>query len=285
MSYVIGQYNHNRNSGDDSSFIELVTEGTARRRQNQSDTGGGDMGLSPFEDECVQTTALSPSKYYYFRCYIKRMPSEQTFYVKLVNYDTTVGGAPEQYLKTITIQGGIPDEWVSVDLVFHPVIQFDTILFQLQRSLEDYRSGTRYPLIAYQELGSINNIINSKIATGIKLLKIGVQSHPGLSMCINGEEIHTSRSGIYELKNGVMPANFFSVVNAAKEVNEGTGSMKEWMANIGAISLDIEEQVEAGIITREQASEIYAAMSSKSFFDTSKTIEIDPFILDYMYEE
>lgn len=281
MSYIIGQYNHNTDSGDDSSFIDLITTGTVKRRQTQSDTGGG--GLDTFQDECIQlSSGLSSSNYYYFRCYIKRLSSEQVFYIKLVNYDDNTSGSTEQYVKSIVVQGGAPDDWVSVDFIFHPIVQFDTILFQLQRTLEDYREGIRYPKIAYQELGSINNVISSKISSEAELLKIGVQSHPGLAMCINGEEIRTSRSGIYEIKNGVLPVYFFSVVNAAQETGN---TMQTWMDTVGATSLDIEEQVEAGTITREQASEMYKNIPCNSFFGTGKIIEIDPFILDYMYEE
>ena len=200
MGYIIGQYNHNRNSGDDNSFIELITSGTAKRKQSQNDSGSS--SLIPFEDECIQISrGLLSSNYYYFKCYIKRLLTDQTFYVKLINYEDVPGENTEQYIKTVTIRGGNPDEWVSFECIFHPVIQFDTILFQLQRTLDDYRTGTRYPKIAYQELGIINNIINTKIANNVNLLKIGVQSHPGLMMCINGEEIHASRSGIYEVKN------------------------------------------------------------------------------------
>ena len=282
MSYIIGQYNHNRGSGDDNSFIELITSGEAKRKQYQGDSGGS-SSVGTFQDECIQINrGLTTSNYYYFKCYIKRLISDQTFYIKLINYEDSAGSQIDQYIKTVTVQGGKPDEWVSVEFIFHPIIQFDTILFQLQRTLDDYRTGTRYPKIAYQELGIINSIIDSKISNGITLLKIGVQSHPGLMMCINGEEIHSSRSGIYEMKNGVLPVSFFSVVNTAQE---NTTTMQTWMDYIGEQSILIEEEVEEGIITREEACNLYAGMPSTSFLNTSKKIEIDPFILDYMYEE
>lgn len=281
MSYIVGQYNHNKDSGDDSSFIDLITAGTADRRQNQSDSGIIGSSLDPFKDECVRVGTLSASKYYYFRGQIKRLKSEQIIYIKLVNYETSVGEAIEQYIKTITIQGGNPDEWVSVEFIFHPVVQFDCILFQLQRTIDDYRIMARYPKIAYQELGVVKNIVSAKIGTDINLLKIGVQSHPSLMMCINGEEIRTPRSGIYEIKNGILPINFFSVVNAAIE---NTTSLETWMTSIGSQSLAIEKALEAGTMTVDTAIQKYEAMQSKCFFDTSKTISLDPFTLDYMYE-
>ncbi len=282
MSYIIGQYNHNRDSGDDSSYISLITEGTARRRQNQGDVGVISSSLDIFSDECLQTTLLSPANYYYCKCQIKRLSSEQIFTIKLVNYETTSTNNVEQYLKTITIQGGQPNEWVNVEFIFHPVVQFDSILFQLQRGLDDYRVAPRYPKIAYQELGVINNIIPMQIRNNITLLKIGVQSHPGLVMCINGEEIHTARSGIYEMKNGILPVSFFSVVKAAQE---NTNTVQLWLDSVGQQSMIIEEELAEGLITPEQAANAYAAIDNQSFLSTSKTVKIDPFILDYMFKE
>jgi hypothetical protein len=43
------------------------------------------------------------------------------------------------------------------------------------------------------------------------LQKIGVQSEPGLLMCINGEEIHVGQSGIYEPIKSV-PVTFIGFV-------------------------------------------------------------------------
>ena len=283
MAYIVGQYNHNKDSGDDDSFINLITIGTAKRRQSQNDSGVSGASLNSFYDECIQTTSLSTSKYYYFRCLIKRLKTTQVFDIKLVNYEITTENNIEQHLKTITVQGGKPDEWVSIEFLFQPIVPFDCILFQLRRELSDYSTMVRYPKIAYQELGEINNLISNKIITGnISLLKIGVQSHPGLMMCINGEEIHTSRSGIYEVKNGVIPISFFSVINVA---NENTSVMKNWMEDIGEQCIEIEDELERGIITIDEAAALYEAMKSRSFLNTEKTILIDPFILDYMYEE
>lgn len=280
MAYVVGQYNHSKNSGDDESFINLIVSGTATRYQESS---SGTSELNSFKDECLKVNNLSSSEYYYFKCQIKRLETQQIFNLKLINFNnTSADNTTEQYIKTITIQGGKPDEWVNVECIFHPIIQFDTILFQLQRTLEDYRETSRFPKIAYQELGTINNLITSKIRTGINLLKIGVQSHPSLAMCINGEEIHISKTGVYELKNGILPINFFSVVNAAKEESP---ILKNWMDNIGQICLETEERVLSGEITREEANTIYENIESRSFLDTEKTVVIDAFTLDYMYEE
>lgn len=269
MAYIVGQYNHNNSSTDDASFITPITQGMVAR---YSGTSGS---LDTFSDECITNLNLVSSNYYYFKCQIKRMIMPQTFAIKLINYN---GTAVEQFIKQVTVQGGDREEWVNVDFVFHPLVSFDTILFQLQRTSEDYQVMTRYPKIAYQQLGSINNIITSKIGNNISLLKIGVQSHPGLVMCINGEEIHISRTGIFEIKNGVIPINFFSVVNPAKET---TSIMDDWIANINQQIENIENDP---TLTIEQKEAMYRAINSRCFFDSAKIYKIDAFTLDYMYD-
>ena len=55
--------------------------------------------------------------------------------------------------------------------------------------------------------GTISNIItdylNPYIENMGRLKQIGVQSHPGLEMCINGEMIRVGRTGIYEINHGI----------------------------------------------------------------------------------
>lgn len=286
MAYIVGQYNHNGASADDASFIDPIKTGTVKRRQNSGDMGIiGGSGLNPFSDECITDLNLVTSEYYYFRCQIKRMLEAQSFTVKLVNFDSVASGSVEQYLKSVTIQGGDREEWVSVELIFHPVVQFDTILFQLQRTIDDYRTMIRYPKICYQQLGTINNMIDSKVGSGIQLLKIGVQSHPGLTMCINGEELHTSRSGMFEVKNGVLPINFFSVTNPAIEVNQDVNdvtSVEGWKKSVN----DKIEAIEAdSSLTIAEKEAKYKAINSVCYFGTPKRYAIDAFTLDYMYKD
>ena len=322
MAYIIGQYNHNSASNDGSSFITPITSGIPARKRNSGDMGVIGDTLDPFEDECITGLNLVSTNYYYFRGQIKRMTEAQTFTIKLVNYNDVSAEPVEQFIKQIIVQGGDREEWVSVELIFHPVVSFDTILFQLQRTIDDYRYFSRYPKIDYQQLGSINNIIPSKIGNDVSLLKIGVQSHPNLKMCINGEEIYVSQSGIFEIKNGVIPVTFFSVANPAIET---TSTVDNWIRSINEQIEDIEGYVEvtppAGanpsregwyerkevernkyiyVLTQDttvdssktyykqkntlqQKENLYKAIESACFFGTPKEYKIDSFALDYMY--
>ena len=267
MAYVLGQYNKNTNTPNDG-FMSLIKNGTADRRPVVSDIG--ETTGSPFDDECCKGLVLEPSKKYYLHCKIKKdISGPMVFSVKLVKFEPDTENL-EQYIKTITVYPGDNDDpWQDFELVFVPLSTFDTILFELKRIAEDYRVETRYPVIAYIELSEINDAINGVIGLGNKeLIKIGVQSRPGLMMCINGEEIRTARSGIYELKNGDIVVKFFSVVNGATEDNNDVKTFME----------TVNQEYAEGIIPHKD-------IHSNCFFNSEKTRVIDSFTLDYVYKE
>lgn len=283
MPYILGQYNKNKTVADDNIFMTLIPNGTNRRKAAASDSETSGSS-NPFVNECCYiSSGLAASRNYYFHGRIKRMLSTQTIYIKLINYeDDTQTDNVEQYIKTINIAAGDVHEWVDIEFVFTPLIVFNTILFELKRDVSDYREEIRYPIIAYQELSQVENLITARIGTGIELIKVGIQSHPGLMMCINGEEIHTPRSGIYELKNGIMLVSFFSIVSPAKE--EET-TLTDWMNTVNDEVDEIERRRAAGEITDEEAEALKAAINSRCFFATSKKRIIDSFTMDYMYRE
>ena len=277
MGYVLNQYNKNKDTSS-APFMTYVTTGTPARKQTGSDSGVlGSTDL--FENECVRIPAsLLSSNNYYFHGKIKRMTSDQSFYIKLINYSAeSETDNYEQYLKTITIAGGDPNDWVNVEFIFTPYKTFDTILFELQRTVEDYRTEVRWPIIIYEELSIINNMIPVIVQTGIEFIKIGVQSKPNLLMCINGEEIRTCRNGIYELKNSLILVSFFSVVAGGTET---TNIIDTTITNINA-AWEAAERI-PDLDQREAAK---AAIGSRCFFNSSKERTIDSFTLDYMYRE
>lgn len=284
MSYVLDQFNQQRIELSDLSntsvYMSSNLKGTAKRKKESTDNGVIGSGLPTFYNECVQLeTPFSPGSVYYFHVKIKRLTATQRFYLYLTNYDDVDGEeAKTQYVKTIDVQGGDPNEWTDFEVIFSPLIAFDCILFQLQRVIDDYRDATRYPRIIYEELSEINNLITDKIGYGIELVKIGVQSHPGLVMCINNEEIKIGRSGIYEIRNGIITVNFFSVVQAAEENIEGSNPLK---INGKSVSLDVYLNGVAAELDVTAGS----ATNSKCIFSNSKLRSMDAFVLDYMYKE
>ena len=343
MSYILGQYNKRKNSGDENNFMTIIESGSAERQELGPDyevTGNENYSTQYFEffDEVVRVDLIQ-GQTYYFHGKIKRMNSIQIFDIKLWN--NTLATNPnddevqEQYIKTIRIDKGnvikdskddrydvIEADWVDVEFIFTPQYRFNYIAFELRRDVAlDYKWQIRYPLIAYEEISEVQNFKNKIISSGdnenINFIKIGVQSRPGLLMCINREEIRTSRTGIYELKDGTTTINFFSVCDAIKEadysithtIDDYTDitdedktiinqmNMAEWMMyvnnyisywdNQNKIWHDNgarEDSPGESDFNTQQAKE---KLLSKCFFGSQKasTREIDSFTLDYLYKD
>jgi len=286
MSYVLNQFNQpvvdksDTSSSVNQTYMTQLTGGTPRRKESASDSGVGNVSESLFYDECVQLASpLVEGASYYFHCKIKRLLSDQVFYIYLINYNSTEEKPSTQYLKTITVSGGDVADWVDFELIFSPLLNFDCILFQLQRTIEDYRIATRYPYICYEELSRINNIITSKTSAKSGLFKIGVQSRPGLMMCLNKEEIHVGRSGVYEVNNGIVVVDFFSVAAAATENPEGANPLvNPDTGDILTIDQYLDYMASLPIVEGKNNT------NSRCIFDNSKERRIDAFTLDYMYE-
>lgn len=284
MSYILNQLNQPQVDATDPAqtqvYMTLQEAGTAKRRQNSSDSGVSGGSLNPFYDECIQfNKSLTSGAAYYFHAKIKRLTDSQKFYLYLVHYDDQGSlNSKTQYLRTIEVQAGDTDGWVDFEMLFSPLQPFDCLLFQLQRTIEDYRINTRYPRIVYEELSLVNNAITTKIAAGAELTKIGVQSHPGLIMCINNEEIHIGRSGIYEVRNGIISVDFFSVIAAAEEDYNGANplTINGQKATLAQYLSSVAAETE---ITSSDAT------NSKCIFGNSKLRGMDAFVLDYMYKE
>lgn len=279
MAYVVNQLNQPKIDLSDPSataaYMTLVTEGVAKRRV-LSDTGV--TGKLTFYDECLfLENGLASNSAYYFHAKIKRLLTAQKFYVYLVNYSDSQN-SKTQYLKTIEIQAGSLNDWADFEIIFSPLINFDCILFQLQRTEADYSGGAlRYPTIVYEELSLINNIITTKIGKlGTDFFKIGVQSAPGLVMCINKEEIHVGKSGIYELRNGDILIDFFSVVCAAQENEDGSNPLK-----VNGVKVNLEQYLEH--ISKKESSS--TSISSECIFNNSKLRGMNSYVLDYIYKE
>lgn len=258
MSFIVNQYNKSSDT-DSSIFMTPIAEGEPVRVKEQINMEVVSAKFTnPFVNEGLYIKdLLSTFTHYYFHGKIKRLKTQQTFYIYLINKDDFSLEANEQYLKTITIQEG--EGWADIEFIFTPLITFDTILFKLQREAIDYIPSTcRYPTIIYQELSVINNLL--EVLNVNSLYKIGVQSRPGFLMCINGEEIRIGKSGIYELKNNFILITFFSAVAPAK------------------ITKEIEDLMDT--LQEGTADEI----TSKCVFSSNIERTIDNFSLDYIYE-
>lgn len=169
-----------------------------------------------FVDNVISLTdALKPTeqdgiraKNYYIRFRIYKKANPQTIIIKLINTNKQTDNI--QNLRTIIVDAGRETEYNTYEIVIPPNNNYNQIKFELQRELEDYNkknSDGTYGRICKVEvirLDEIYNVIDylTTIINKSALLQIGVQSAPGLLMCINGEEIRVGRSGLYEILNG-----------------------------------------------------------------------------------
>ena len=202
MSYSVNQYLHFVNS-DDSAFMTQIP-GSALKVEIIS-SGSGMDGAS-FSNAGLVYNSYQRAKSYYLHCEFGKKPTEQIFFVKLMNKSNS---SRQQFVKKIIVPPGSADaaDMTKIDFIFTPVETFDTLVFELQGG------GTSH--ILFRELSEINNIIPTKI-TGERMYKIGVQATSGLKMCINNEEIQVGKTGVYEIDNDMVQIYYFSVVSPAK---------------------------------------------------------------------
>lgn len=209
MSFQFGQFRRNQLSSFLTPLSYELTTITSKSTISSAITFvdnilvlSGNNIIKPAESDGVRT------KNYYIRFKVYKKANPQTIKIKLVNTNKTSDNI--QVLKSIVVEGGRESDYSSYEIVISPNNTYNRILFELQRELEDYNTinedGTygRICNIYIDRLDEVYNVINylNPLINKSSLLQIGVQSAPGLLMCINGEEIKVGRSGLYEILNG-----------------------------------------------------------------------------------
>ena len=262
MAYILGQYNHNKDNQKDwlqliSNKYEIAPVYTKSNLEN----------AIPFEDVGFRLTGNDASfvlgQTYYCHCKIKRQSEAQKIALKLINFAGNDAHSDdeeesyEQYIKIINIQECADNinQWTDIEFIFTPQgNNFNTILFNLTRTSSDYTGISRKMNIAFLEVSIVNNIQDIfPLNEGRLLLKMGIQSRPGLRMVINREEIYIGRTGVYEIKNGEIKINFISFTAPS---------------------------------TNKTDEELIDVNKSISFLDeVPATRAFDSFTLDYIYEQ
>ena len=253
MSYTVGQYN----KSSSTNSMTILTDGTVGRISSSAEGGTG------FKEEClIYENNFVAETTYYFHGKIKKLVNTQTFNIQLLNNEDF---SETQSIKILNVDGGT-EGWFDVEFLFTPVKNFNTLAFVLNRTARDYYEGqTRYPVIIYQELSRVNNLLPS-VSNGNPLIKAGIQSNPGLITCINREEIRLGQSGIYEFRNELLEINFFSVIGA------------------GNLSVNIED-IENGIDNVYDSTDLDTNDLSVCLFNKVSSRELTDFSLDYVYKE
>ena len=204
MSYTIGQFRKDM-LGNYLNQISMT-----KREIHTSPSGiSGDIY---FKDAAFSmTNSFDYQKNYYIKIQIKRTNANQNFSISLANLDNEEKS--EQFLKSFYVPAirGNKDinKTAIIEIVFNPIINFSDVVIRLNRTSQDYSienpdgsSGRVFEIVddgcACYEIINILNSIPSVTAFD----KIGVQGPSGLLMCINGEEIRVTPSGIYETRSG-----------------------------------------------------------------------------------
>lgn len=139
---------------------------------------------------------------YYLNFKVQRhLNDDQYFRLKLRHEDEDETKIREQYLEDYIVHKGNSD-YAYFEIVFTPNASYETIIWELQRTTSDYTDNPRTMTVQILNFSQINNIIPQlSLPANTKLTKIGIQGPPSMLMCINGEQIRNSRSGIYEINN------------------------------------------------------------------------------------
>lgn len=214
MTYTVGQIAQpNSNDPSDNPVDSIYMKIFKNAEAIEMSFAG--VGLPDKAVQLTDGTLFLNNVPYFFHGKIKREETENVFNVYLVKgaKDGEIGSTEKrQFVAMVTVPIGTGFEDVAFSFMPYESEEFDTIIFKKSYSNKGLMPGdTNDTIIAYIEISSILN----RLGEGKAFKRIGVQSRPGLRMCLNKEEIFIGRSGIYELHNGIITINFFSVVTEA----------------------------------------------------------------------
>lgn len=299
MNYRISQFNYSPKSSEfnPNDFISVIDSSDiweAAKINTLIDSNSNVILGATNTEECVRLVsgkALNSENIYYLHAKIKRLTSDMTIYVQLANYTSTPAQRTTQYLQTINIQKGNDLEWYDFEIIFRPLTNnFDCIVFQLQRTIADFdgSSGYRVPIILYEELSIVKNFKTN--LTNNRIIKMGIQARPGVLMCINGQEIHIGKNGIYEVRNGIIYVDYFSIVKAATEIEDGITLIQGEVKKVNGESQILHESFTLEDFLYNMAtSNKYINLDegetyNECIFNHPKERTINAFTIDYMYE-
>ena len=230
MDYILGQYYGEEKKGDTTNtYMKLLSGYTMGVMLDSFNFSENDTGSIHIPNIIIQGE-FEIDKVYYFHGKIKISNKENqiinhTLNIKLCNteksgqatYYTRQADFQQQYIKQMILSTlSKDDDGVDIDFIFSPMLNnFNTILFDVTRTIDDILDGDITIEIQGFEISAVNNAISTISTTTNNIstfVKMGVQSRPGFRMCINQEEIFVGKSGIYEIKNGQIQVNFFSLI-------------------------------------------------------------------------
>lgn len=152
----------------------------------------------------------------FFRFALTRFDRNTGVTIKLAKENTSALSTDNtQTIARFTVPAALTADQFTVPIVYDIIITpndtYAKLIITIDRDGTDIKETPRMWVanqgIMIDTFGQIQNVITAAAALdteGVdKLKQIGVQSRPGLPMCINGEMIRVGRSGIYEINHGI----------------------------------------------------------------------------------
>lgn len=207
---------------DNGDFTRQITQARMAKIQKSGDMNiiGATAGTS-FYDEClIIEELLDTEKVYYFKGKIKRLDSDQKFWVKLVKSidvsGSKVNSGLEQNIITINVQGsGDATEWVDVEFVFAPISsELNTLVFEMARGQGDVDGNNqRTAAISYIDLVEIIN----KWDNDTPIIKVEATSYMAeeTNFVFNKSLITVTKGNTYRIKMNTVPVYFYGVISKA----------------------------------------------------------------------
>ena len=333
-TYILGQYDHQGEKTPSNWMSSLYKQGDfdikptllyTPNLTNESAlliNAGASVYESSFKNVGLRIFSVNSQLYkpnfqkditYYCRCAIRKEKHHATFFasqqyqIKLVSSEAEddhyiAKEQMQQYVKTVTVINSNPsqarqieDEWDIIDFIFTPQASgFDTLLFYLMRTENDYKIENRISRIVFLECSRINSLkdITPEGFSNVTIhnqpyLKIGVQAAPGLRMVINNEEIYVGRTGIYELKNSdikIGPIGFVTSAEQWSNVGDFT-AIKNALKNFKE---DTDSTGTGYFVTDSKGNKVLNVNNDNDYCYYRYVINarhFPSFTLDYIYEE
>ena len=167
----------------------------------------------------------------FLRFSVKKFSRETGVTIKLINEDSSALSTTNvQTVATIIVPAAESEEdnnLVTYDIVITPNETYKKLIFAINRDSYDFQtprewttSDTSFKIEKFGIITNIITILGSNDDPVVRLKQIGVQSYPGLEMCINGEMVRVGRSGIYEINYGI-DVTFIGFMPRDDNTNDG----------------------------------------------------------------
>ena len=181
MAYKFGQFRKEQYAY--SNYVKPISGYTVKSIRSKAE-GFQDIW---FQDIAIEKNFTITDGSMFMRFAVTRFTRDTNVTIKLMNNNTSALSTTNvQTVAIITVPAGNTATELSTPIVFDititPSDTYNLLVFSIDRD---------------------GQALNPYIENMGRLKQIGIQSHPGLEMCINGEMIRVGRTGIYEINHGI----------------------------------------------------------------------------------